>query len=143
MLDTKKLWEDLVKENSKPTLYDDRVLIKPIEADKITKGGIYIPDSATEFERKKTGIVICHGKGYVDQQTGELFPISVWEDCKVSFPAHLGEEFQGRDIGLEGGIYLLINERDIDVILEETWEQTQQVSLRNKFHVSEIKAYQL
>lgn len=101
----------------KPETSDDRVLIKPIEADKITKGGIYIPDSAREFERKKTGIVICHGKGYVDQQTGELFPITVWEGCKVSFPAHLGEEFQGRDIGMEEGIYLLINERDIDVII--------------------------
>lgn len=103
----------------KPETSDDKVLIKPIEADKITKGGIYIPDSAREFERKKTGIVICHGKGYVDQQTGELFPITVWEGCKVSFPAHLGQEFQGRDIGLEDGIYLLINERDIDVILDE------------------------
>lgn len=102
----------------KPETSDDKVLIKPIESDKITKGGIYIPDSAREFERKKTGIVICHGKGYVDQQTGELFPITVWEGCKVSFPAHLGEEFQGRDIGVEDGIYLLINERDIDVIIE-------------------------
>lgn len=101
----------------KPELFDDRVLILPDASEKITKGGIYIPDSATQFELKKTGIVIAHGEGFVDESTAELFPIKVWIGCRVSFSAHLGEEFSGTDIGLDDSLYLLVNERDIDVIL--------------------------
>lgn len=104
----------------KPELFGDRVLIKPDIPINITKGGIFIPDSASRLDEKKTGIVICHGEGFTDESTGELFPIAVWEGCKVSVAAYLGEEFLGSEIGMEDNeIYLLINERDIDVILIE------------------------
>ena len=100
-------------------LFDDRILLIPDPAETVTEGGIIIPDSVTEFEKKKKGTVIAHGKGYVDPQTGELLPISVYVGCRVSFAAHLGEEMSATDMEMEEGKYLLINERDIDFIIAE------------------------
>lgn len=117
-------------------LFDDRILLIPDPAETVTEGGIIIPDSVTEFEKKKKGTVIAHGKGYVDQNTGELLPISVYVGCRVSFAAHLGEEMSATDMEIEEGKYLLINERDIDYIIkdEEYNEFAEVVKLTQEYY---------
>lgn len=113
-------------------LFDDRILLIPDPAETVTEGGIIIPDSVTEFEKKKKGTVIAHGNGYVDQQTGELLPISVYVGCRVSFAAHLGEEMSATDMEIEEGKYLLINERDIDCMIYE-WGDNDHNTFESKY----------
>lgn len=61
----------------------DRVLIKPDEAEKITTGGIIIPDTAQKTNRY--GTVIKHGEGAYDELTGEFNPITVREGDRVIY----------------------------------------------------------
>lgn len=98
-------------------LFDDKILLIPDKEEKVTKGGIYIPDSVGQFDSKKTGTVVAHGPGLTDQSTGELFSISVYEGCRVSFPAFLGQEFSGKQIGMPEETYLLLTEKEIDFII--------------------------
>lgn len=100
----------------KPQPLDNRVLIKPDPLDKQSAGGIYIPDTANQYDKKRTGTVIAHGKGHVAEQTGELIPITVWEGCRVSFPVGIGQPQPGIEIGLDDEEYLLLRETDIDFI---------------------------
>lgn len=104
-----------------PQPLDNRVLIKPDPLDKQSAGGIYIPDTATQYDKKRSGIVIAHGKGHIAEQTGELIPITVWEGCRVSFPVGAGgEPLIGKEIGFDNeDEYLLMRESDIDFIMYE------------------------
>ncbi|MEO7048920.1 MAG: co-chaperone GroES [Ferruginibacter sp.] len=80
MIDTKKLYEDFCDKASLiniDKLFGDNVIIKPIEEEKISKGGIIIPDSVDNIKNVSRGIVIRAGEGAYDQQTGKFKPISV------------------------------------------------------------------
>ena len=88
----------------------DRVVIKRCEEDKVTPGGIVIPDSAAEKPVK--GEVIAVGKGnYLDN--GNLCPLEVKVGDKVLYGKYAGSEIKIGDEKL-----LVMRESDIMAVLE-------------------------
>lgn len=90
-------------------LFGNRVLIKPDETEKVTAGGIYIPDTAQETNRY--GTVIKHGEGAYDEMTGQFTPITVREGDRVIY--HVAQIEQSP----EWDNLLLMKETDILTII--------------------------
>ncbi len=93
----------------------DRVLVRRIEADEKTAGGIIIPDTAKE--KPQQGEVIAVGSGVRDEK-GELVAL----DVKVGDVVLFGK-WSGTEIKLEGEDLLIMKESDILGILESAAER--------------------
>lgn len=89
---------------------NDRVLVKRTEELQMTKGGIYIPDSAKE--KPIEGKVMAVGPGKMSDQ-GNRMPLQVKEGDRVLFSKYAGSE-----IKVEGEEYLMMREEDILAIIE-------------------------
>ena len=63
----------------------DRVLVKPVEEEKKTKGGIVLPDTAKE--KPQEGLIIAVGSGKL-LDNGERIPLEVKEGDKILFNCH-------------------------------------------------------
>ena len=87
----------------------DRVLVKRVEADEKTKGGIILPDTAKEKPRE--GIVVAVGKGKL-LDNGERQAVSVKQKDRVLFSSYAGSE-----IKLDGEEHLVMREEDILAII--------------------------
>ncbi len=96
------------------TLFDDLILVRPLPMEKVSEGGIIIPDTADNLKKKATGIVVEHGEGYMDMNTGIRQEITVRKDDKVSFTFGLGTP-----MNIEGEDLLLLRERDLDFIYDD------------------------
>ena len=94
--------------NLKP-LYD-RVIVKPIEAEETTAGGIIIPDAAKEKPTK--GEVIAVGEGKFVDATGNLRAPKVKVGDKVIYGQYSGSAYKQ-----DGVEYKIIKEDDILAIL--------------------------
>ena len=88
----------------------DRVIIKRIEEEETTKGGIIIPDSAKE--KPSEGKVIAVGKGKI-LDNGEVKALEVKKGDKVLFGKYAGTE-----IKIDGEEHLIMREDDIIAIVE-------------------------
>ena len=88
----------------------DRVLIKPLEAQEKTKGGIVLPDTAKE--KPQEGKVIAAGKGRVSEE-GKLTPLEVKAGDKVLYG-----KYSGAEITVDGEEYLIVKEEDILAIVK-------------------------
>ena len=88
----------------------DRVVIKRCEEDKITSGGIVIPDSAAEKPVK--GEVVAVGKGKI-LDNGTLCPLEVKVGDKVLFGKYAGNEIKIGDEKL-----LVMHENEIMAVFE-------------------------
>ena len=88
----------------------DRVLIKPLEAQEKTKGGIVLPDTAKE--KPQEGKVVAVGKGRVSED-GKLQPLEVKVGDKVLYG-----KYSGTEITVEGDEYLIVKEDDIVAIVK-------------------------
>jgi len=88
----------------------DRLLVKRIEEEEKTKGGLIIPDTAKE--KPMEGKVIAAGKGKVDED-GKLRPLDVHKGDRVLFGKYSGTEIQ-----LEGDEHLIIREDDVLGVIE-------------------------
>lgn len=88
----------------------DRVLVKRLEEEKTSPGGIVIPDSATE--KPIQGEVIAIGKGKI-LDNGEVRPLDVKKGEKVLFGKYSGTEVK---IGSEE--YLVLREDDVIGVVE-------------------------
>ncbi|MEJ2336933.1 MAG: co-chaperone GroES [Gemmatimonadales bacterium] len=88
----------------------DRLLVKRIEEEEKTKGGLIIPDTAKE--KPMEGKIIAVGKGKVDED-GKLRPLDVHKGDRVLFGKYSGTEIQ-----LEGDEHLIIREDDVLAVLE-------------------------
>ena len=88
----------------------DRLLVKRIEEEEKTKGGLIIPDTAKE--KPMEGKIIAAGKGKVDED-GKLRPLDVYNGDRVLFSKSSGTEIQ-----LEGDEHLIIREDDVLGVLE-------------------------
>ena len=87
----------------------DRVVVKRIDAEEKTKGGIIIPDTAKE--KPSQGEVVAVGPGGRDE-TGKLTPIDVKVGDKVLFG-----KWSGTEIKLDGQDLLVMKESDLMVIV--------------------------
>ena len=88
----------------------DRVVVKRVEEDTKTKGGIIIPDTAQE--KPMQGEVIAVGPGGRDE-TGKLIPLDVKAGDIVLFG-----KWSGTEVKIEGTEYLIMKESDIMGVLE-------------------------
>ena len=89
--------------------FGDRVVIKPMEAEETTKGGIILPDTAKEKPQK--GKVLAVGSGRI-LDNGTRVPVDVREGDTVIF-----SKYGGTEIKLDGEDYLVVSERDILAVL--------------------------
>lgn len=88
----------------------DRILVKRLEEDAKTKGGIIIPDSAKE--KPQEGKVIAVGNGKVTDD-GKTVSLEVQKGDRVLF-----SKYSGTEVTLEGEEHLIIREDDVLAILE-------------------------
>jgi chaperonin GroES len=88
----------------------DRILVKRIEEEAKTKGGLIIPDTAKE--KPMEGKVIAVGKGRVDDE-GTLRPLDVKRGDRILFGKYSGNEIQ-----VAGDEHLIIREDDVLAVLE-------------------------
>jgi len=88
----------------------DRILVKRIDEEEKTKGGIIIPDSAKE--KPQEGKVIAVGNGKIGDD-GKVQPLDVKKGDKLLFSKYAGPE-----VNLEGEEHLIIREDDVLGILE-------------------------
>ena len=88
----------------------DRVVVRRIEEDERTRGGIIIPDTAKE--KPMQGEVIAVGPGARDEQ-GKLVPLEVKKGDKVLFG-----KWSGTEVKINGEELLIMKESDILGIIE-------------------------
>ena len=88
----------------------DRVMVKRLEEEQKTAGGIIIPDTAKEKPQK--GEIIAAGPGKKDEN-GKLIPLDVKAGDKVLF-----SKYAGTEIKVEGDELLIMREDDIMGVIE-------------------------
>jgi chaperonin GroES len=88
----------------------DRILIKRVDEEQKTAGGIIIPDSAKE--KPQEGRVIAVGSGKLSDD-GKVRPLDVKKGDRVLFGKYTGSE-----VNLDGEEHLIIREEDVLGILE-------------------------
>jgi chaperonin GroES len=89
----------------------DRLIVKPLEQEEMTSGGIVLPETAKEKPQK--GKVIAAGPGARDEE-GERIPMDVSVGDQVLFAKYAGTE-----IKLDGDKHLILRESDILAIVED------------------------
>jgi chaperonin GroES len=89
----------------------DRLIVKRIEEEAKTKGGIIIPDTAKE--KPMEGKVIAVGKGKV-LEDGKIQPLDVKVGDKVLFGKYAGTE-----VKIDGDEHLIMREDDILGVIEK------------------------
>jgi len=88
----------------------DRLLVKRLEEEEKTKGGIIIPDTAKE--KPQEGKVIAVGGGKVNED-GKTVPMDVKKGDRILF-----SKYAGTEVNLDGEEHLIIREDDVLGILE-------------------------
>jgi chaperonin GroES len=90
----------------------DRVVVKRIDAEEKSSGGIIIPDTAKE--KPSQGEIIAVGPGGRDE-AGKLVPLDVQVGNRVLFG-----KWSGTEVKIDGVEYLIMKESDIMGVLEES-----------------------
>ena len=90
----------------------DRVLVRRVESDQKTAGGIIIPDTAQE--KPMEGEVLETGSGARDE-VGKLVPMDVKKGDKILFG-----KWSGTEVKMNGEDYLIMKESDIMGIISQT-----------------------
>lgn len=88
----------------------DRVVVKVLESEEKTKGGIFLPDTAKEKPQQAKIVAVGPGRVLDD---GTRSPIDLKEGDVVLFAKYAGTE-----VKIEGDEYLVISEKDILAVVE-------------------------
>jgi chaperonin GroES len=88
----------------------DRILVKRLEEQDKTAGGLYIPDSAKE--KPLEALVVAVGAGKV-QENGTLRKLEVKAGDKILF-----SKYSGSDIKIDGAEHLILREDDVLAVIE-------------------------
>ena len=88
----------------------DRIVIRRIEGDDKTKGGIIIPDTAKE--KPQEGKVIAVGTGKISDE-GKSMPLAVKQGDRILFG-----KYSGSEVTVDGQEYLIMKEEDVLAIIE-------------------------
>ncbi len=88
----------------------DRVIVKRLEEEEKTKGGIIIPDTAKE--KPQEGKVIAVGKGKITED-GKVIPLDVKVGDRILFG-----KYSGTEVKIEGEEHLIMRQDDILAIVE-------------------------
>ena len=95
--------------NLKPL--DDRIVVRPNEAETQTASGLVIPDTAKE--KPQQGEVLAVGPGKRSETSGELIPV----DIKVGDTV-LYSKYGGTEVAVDGEDVLVLNARDVLAVVE-------------------------
>lgn len=87
----------------------DRVIVKKLEAEEKTAGGIVLPDTAKE--KPQQGEILAVGPGKLDEK-GNRQPMEVKIGDKVLFA-----KYSGTEVKIDGTEYLILSERDILAVI--------------------------
>jgi chaperonin GroES len=90
--------------NLKPL--DDRIVVRPNEAEQTTVSGLVIPDTAKE--KPQQGEVLAVGPGRRSEQTGEVIPLDVKTGDTVVY-----SKYGGTEITVDGEDLLILSSRDV------------------------------
>ena len=90
--------------NLKPL--DDRIVVRPNEAEQTTSSGLVIPDTAKE--KPQQGEVLAAGPGRRSEQTGEVIPLDVKVGDTVVY-----SKYGGTEIAVDGEDLLILSSRDV------------------------------
>ncbi|MEZ5233301.1 MAG: co-chaperone GroES [Acidimicrobiia bacterium] len=85
---------------------EDRIVVRPLEAEERTASGLVIPDTAKE--KPQQGEVLAVGPGKRSEQTGELIPSDVKVGDRVVY-----SKYGGTEISVEGEDLLILSSRDV------------------------------
>jgi chaperonin GroES len=89
----------------------DRVIVKRVDEEEKSKGGIIIPDTAKE--KPQEGKVVAVGKGKVNDD-GKITPLDVKVNDRILFG-----KYSGTEINFDGEEHLIMREDDILGIIEK------------------------
>ncbi len=89
----------------------DRILVKPLEAEEKTKGGILLPDTAKE--KPQEGKVVAVGKGKLNDK-GSVQPLELKVGNRVLYGKYSGTEISNK----EGDQLLIMREEDVFAVLD-------------------------
>ena len=89
----------------------DRVVVKPLEEDDKSPGGIILPDTAKEKPQK--GKIVAAGPGKLDEK-GQRVKMEVKKSDVVLYG-----KYSGTEIKVEGEEYLILRESDILAIIDK------------------------
>jgi chaperonin GroES len=95
--------------NLKPL--DDRIVVKPNEAETQTASGLVIPDTAKE--KPQQGTVLAVGPGKRAESTGEVIPVGIEVGQTVLY-----SKYGGTEVTVAGDEVLVLNARDVLAIVE-------------------------
>jgi chaperonin GroES len=85
---------------------DDRIVVRPSEAEEKTASGLVIPDTAKE--KPQQGEVLAVGPGRRADNTGELIPLDIKVGDKVVY-----SKYGGTEITIDGEDLLILTGRDV------------------------------
>jgi chaperonin GroES len=94
--------------NLKPL--DDRIVVRPNEAEQTTVSGLVIPDTAKE--KPQQGEVLAVGPGRRSEQSGEIIPLDVKVGDTVVY-----SKYGGTEIAVDGEDVLILSSRDVLAII--------------------------
>ena len=89
---------------------NDRILVKRVEEESTTKGGIIIPDSAKE--KPAEGKVVSVGNGKLNED-GKRMPVELKDGDRILFG-----KYSGSEVKIDGEEYLIMREDDVLGIIE-------------------------
>ncbi len=89
----------------------DHILIEPVKEEEKTKGGIFLPDTASK-EKSEEGVIIAVGPGKKTDD-GKIVMMSVKVGDKVLF-----QKYGPSEIKIDGKEYLIASESDILAVIE-------------------------
>jgi chaperonin GroES len=84
----------------------DRVVVKPLEREEVTKSGIVLPDTAKE--KPQEGLVEAVGNGRYNEQSGQRVALDVAVGDRVIYAKYAGSE-----VKIDEQEYLILSEKDI------------------------------
>ena len=90
---------------TKLTPLHDRILVRRVEEDETTRGGIIIPDTAKD--KPQEGEVVAVGKGKVNEE-GKVRPLDVKEGDRILFG-----KYSGTEIKIDGDEFLIMREEEV------------------------------
>ena len=89
----------------------DRILVRRLEAEEKTKGGIILPDTAKE--KPQEGKVVAVGPGRIDEKSGKKIEVTVHVGERILFGAYAGSE-----VRIDGEEYLIMKVDEVFGVIE-------------------------
>ena len=103
-----KVEVDIVSVNIKPL--EDRIVVKPLDAEQTTASGLVIPDTAKE--KPQEGEVVAVGPGRFNEDGDERIPMDISVGDKVIY-----SKYGGTEVKYAGEEYLILSARDILAVI--------------------------